>query len=370
MTIPMVDLKRQYLSIKDEIDRAIQEVIDTTAFVRGKNVSQFEEEFAAYCGAAHGVACSSGTTALHLALRACGVGPGDEVITVPFTFIATTESVSNVGARPVFVDIEEESYNIDVSAIERAITPRTKAIIPVDLYGQPADLDPILEIAHKHDIVVIEDAAQAHASEYKGKRIGGLSSLTCYSFFPGKNLGAYGDAGMVLTNSEEMAERMRMLCDHGRKGKYEYQIEGYNFRMDGMQAAVLSAKLKHLDEWTEMRRKNGRLYHQYLKETDVITPVEKEYAKHVYHCYVIRTKHRAQIQGRLKAEGIATGVHYPNALHLEPAYRYLGYKRGDFPVSEQCANEVLSLPMFPELTEEEIERICSLVRESMEVSVA
>ncbi|MBL7075313.1 DegT/DnrJ/EryC1/StrS family aminotransferase [candidate division KSB1 bacterium] len=365
MTIPMVDLKRQYLTMKDEIDRAIQGVIDTTAFIRSKNVNQFEEEFAAYCGATHGVACSSGTTALQLALKACGVGPGDEVITVPFTFIATTESISNVGGKPVFVDIEEESYNIDVSAIEKAITKRTKAIIPVDLYGQPADLDPIFEIADKHNIVVIEDAAQAHASEYKGRKIGGLSPLTCYSFFPGKNLGAYGDAGMVLTNSEGMAERMRMLCDHGRKGKYEYEIEGYNFRMDGMQAAILSVKLKHLDDWTGMRRRNARLYNQYLEDVGVITPVEKEFAKHVYHCYVIRTKHRERIQERLKAEGIATGVHYPIVLHLQPAYCCLGYKRGDFPVSEHCAAQVLSLPMFPELTEEEIVRISVLVKESM-----
>ena len=364
MGIPMVDLKRQYQTMKDEIDEAIQEVIDTTAFVRSKNVIRFEEEFAAFCGAKYGVACSSGTTALHLALRACGVGPGDEVITVPFTFIATTEAVSNVGGRPVFVDIELDSYNIDVSAIEAAITEKTKAIIPVDLYGQPADLDPIFEIARKHNLTVIEDAAQAHASEYKGRKVGSLSPYTCYSFFPGKNLGAYGDAGMILTNDEKSDERMRMLCDHGRKGKYEYEMEGYNFRMDGMQAAILSAKLKHLDDWTKMRRRNGHLYNQYLKEANVVTPVEKEYAKHVYHCYVVRTKDRQTIQDRLKEEGVATGVHYPMALHLQPAYAEYGYKRGDFPVSEQCADEVLSLPMFPELTEEEIQRISSLVTEA------
>lgn len=361
----MVDLKRQYATIKDEIDGAIQETIDNTAFVRSKNVNQFEEEFAAYCGATSGVACSSGTTALHLALRAADVGPGDEVITVPFTFIATTESISNVGGKLVFVDIEPDSYNIDVSAIEAAITDRTKAIIPVDLYGQSADLDPIFEIARRHNLIVIEDSAQAHASEYKGKRIGGLSPLTCFSFFPGKNLGAYGDAGMILTTDEDMAERMRMLCDHGRKGKYEYQMEGYNFRMDGMQAAILSAKLKHLDEWTEKRRRNARWYNEYLKGTEVVTPVEKEYAKHVYHCYVIRTKHRQAIQDRLKAEGIATGVHYPFALHLQPAYSHFGYKEGDFPISEQYAGEVLSLPMFPELTEEEIKKVTSLVKEAL-----
>lgn len=363
MGIPMVDLKRQYQTMKDEIDQVIQEVIDTTAFVRSKNVNRFEEEFAAYCGAKYGVACSSGTTALHLALRACGIGPGDEVITVPFTFIATTEAVSNVGGKPVFVDIELDSYNIDVSAVEGAITKKTKAIIPVDLYGQPADLDPIFEIAEKHNLTVIEDAAQAHASEYKGKRIGSLSPFTCYSFFPGKNLGAYGDAGMILTNDEQSNERMRMLCDHGRRGKYEYEMEGYNFRMDGMQAAILSAKLKHLDDWTEKRRRNGQLYNQYLREADVVTPVEKEYAKHVYHCYVVRTKDRQKIQDKLKEEGIASGVHYPIALHLQPAYADYGYKRGDFPVSEQCAEEVLSLPMFPELTEAEIQRISALVVE-------
>jgi dTDP-4-amino-4,6-dideoxygalactose transaminase len=365
MAIPMVDLKRQYATIKAEIDTAIQETIDTTAFVRSKNVNQFEEEFAAYCGAAAGVACSSGTTALHLALRAADVGPGDEVITVPFTFIATTESVSNVGGKLVFVDIEPDTYNIDVSALEAAITEKTKAIIPVDLYGHPADLDPIFELAEKHDLIVIEDSAQAHASEYKGKRIGGLSPLTCFSFFPGKNLGAYGDAGMILTTDKALAEKMRMLCDHGRKGKYEYQMEGYNFRMDGMQAAILSAKLKHLDEWTEARRRNAQWYNEGLKDTEVVTPVEKDYAKHVYHCYVIRTKHRQAIQDRLKAEGIATGVHYPFALHLQPAYSHFGYTEGDFPYSEQYANEVLSLPMFPELTKEEIETICSLVKEAL-----
>lgn len=365
MAIPMVDLKRQYATIKTEIDGAIQETIDNTAFVRSKNVNQFEEEFATYCGAAAGVACSSGTTALHLALRAADIGPGDEVITVPFTFIATTESISNVGGRLVFVDIEPDTYNIDVSALEAAITEKTKAIIPVDLYGHPVDLDPIFELARKHNLIVIEDSAQAHASEYKGKRIGGLSPLTCFSFFPGKNLGAYGDAGMVLTTDESLADRMRMLCDHGRKGKYEYQMEGYNFRMDGMQAAILSAKLKHLDEWTEARRRNGHLYNELLKDSEVVTPVEKDYAKHVYHCYVIRTKHRQAIQDRLKAEGIATGVHYPFALHLQPAYSHFGYKEGDFPFSEQYADEVLSLPMFPELTEEEVETISSLVKEAL-----
>ena len=365
MDIPMVDLKRQYATIKDEVDRAIQETIDNTAFVRSKNVNMFEEEFAVYCGAKYGVACSSGTTALILALKACGVDAGDEVITVPFTFIATAGSIVNVGGRPVFVDIDLDTYNMDVSALEDAITEKTKAIIAVDLYGQPADLDSIFEIARKHNVVVIEDSAQAHGAEYKGKRVGGLSPFTCYSFFPGKNLGAYGDAGMVLTNDEEMNRRMHMLCDHGRRGKYEHEIEGYNFRMDGIQAAILSVKLKHLDTWTEHRRRNAQLYNKYLQDSEVITPIEKDYAKHVYHCYVVRTKRRQAIQERLKAEGIATGVHYPIALHLQPVYTYLGYKRGDFPVSEQCADEVLSLPMFPELTEEALKKVSSHVKEAL-----
>ena len=365
MAIPMVDLKRQYATIKEEIDKAIQETIENTAFVRSKNVTQFEEDFAAYSGAAAGVACSSGTTALHLALRAAEIGPGDEVITVPFTFIATTESISNVGGRLVFVDIDPETYCMDVSKLEAAVTDKTKAIIPVDLYGHPADLAPIFELAKKHNLTVIEDSAQAHASEYKGKRIGSLSPLTCFSFFPGKNLGAYGDAGMILTTDEALADKMRMLTDHGRKGKYEYQMEGYNFRMDGMQAAILSAKLKHLDDWTEARRRNAMVYNECLQDTEVVTPVEKEYAKHVYHCYVVRTKKRQAIQDRLKAEEIATGVHYPFALHLQPAYSHFGYKEGDFPYSEQYADEVLSLPMFPELTEEEARKIASLVKEAV-----
>ncbi len=365
MAIPMVDLKRQYRTIKPEIDAAIQEVIDNTAFIRSKNVSRFEEEFAAFSGARYGVASSSGTTALHLALKGIGVGPGDEVITVPFTFIATAGAIANTGAKPVFVDIEMDTYNIDVSKIESAISTKTKAIIPVDLYGHPADLDPILSIAEKHHLTVIEDSAQAHAAEYKGRRVGGISPLTCYSFFPGKNLGAYGDAGMVLTNSEELAERMQMLCDHGRKGKYEHEIEGFNFRMDGIQAAILSVKVKHLEKWTEARRSNARLYNAAFQGTDIIAPNEKSYAKHVYHCYVIRTRKREAVQKKLNESGVATGVHYPIPLHLQPAYKYLGYKKGDFPVSEHCAEEVLSLPMFPELTADEVALIASLVKEAV-----
>jgi len=362
MNIPLVDLKRQYLSIKKEIDGAIQEIIDKSAFIMGENVQEFENEFAEFCGVKYGVGTSSGTTALHLALVVCGIKQGDEVITVPYTFIATTESISHTGAKVVFVDIEDRSYTIDTKEIEQAITERTKAIIPVHLFGHPADMDKIMSIAKKYNLIVIEDACQAHGAEYKGKKVGSLGDIACFSFYPGKNLGAYGDAGMAVTSNRELAEKMRLLRDHGRAEKYYHRIEGYNYRLDAIQAAVLRVKLRHLEEWTEKRRRNAKLYNELLKGSGVRTPLEMEYAKHVYHLYVIRTEKREELYLKLKQSRISAAIHYPLPLHLQEAYRYLGWKKGDFPVSEACSRELLSLPMFPELTQEEIKEIVHTVR--------
>jgi len=362
MNVPLVDLKRQYLSIKREIDEAIQEVIDRSAFIMGENVEQFENEFAAYCGVKYGVGTSSGTTALHLALVVCGIRQGDEVITVPYTFIATAEAISQTGARVIFVDIEDRSYTIDPEKIESAITERTKAIIPVHLFGHPADMDRIIDIAKKNNLVIIEDSCQAHGAEYKGKKAGSLGGIACFSFYPGKNLGAYGDAGMAVTDNRVLAEKMRLLRNHGYEKKYYYQIEGYNYRLDAIQAAILRVKLKHLDEWTEKRRKNAKLYNELLKGSEIKTPVEMEYAKHVYHLYVIRTAKREKLYSRLRENDISAAIHYPLPLHLQEAYRYLGCKKGDFPTSEVCSEELLSLPMFPELTEDEIKKIVKLIR--------
>jgi len=362
MNVPLVDLKRQYLSIKREIDEAIQEVIDKSAFIMGENVQQFENDFAAYCGVKYGVGTSSGTTALHLALLACGVKRGDEVITVPYTFIATAEAISQTGARVVFVDIEDRSYTMDPEKVEQAITEKTKAIIPVHLFGHPAGMDKIVKIARKYNLLVIEDACQAHGAEYRGRRVGSLGDIACFSFYPGKNLGAYGDAGMAVTDNKVLAEKMRLLSNHGYEKKYYHKIEGYNYRLDAIQAAVLRVKLRHLEEWTEKRRRNAKVYDELLVGSRVRTPIEMEYAKHVYHLYVVRVENRDKLYRRLKENGISAAIHYPLPLHLQEAYGYLGYREGDFPISEACAQGLLSLPIFPELTREEIERIVDIIR--------
>ena len=362
MKIPLVDLKVQYLSIKREIDEAIQRVIDNTAFIMGKEVERFEEEFARYCNVKYAIGTSSGTTALHLALIACGVGVGDEVITVPNTFIATTEVISQCGARVMFVDINEDSYNLNVDKLEAAITSKTKSIIPVHLYGQPSDLAPIIDIAKRYNLKVIEDVAQAHGAEYKGQKAGTFGDVGCFSFYPAKNLGAFGDAGMIITNNNEIAEKVSMLRNHGRLSKYEHLVEGYNYRLDALQAAILGVKLKYLDEWTDKRRRNAALYNELLQDTEAITPKEMDYAKHVYHLYVIRTTMRDKLQEWLESNDVSTGIHYPIPLHLQKAYAYLGYQRGDFPVTEVCADRILSLPMFPELSAGQIERVAELVR--------
>ncbi len=356
--IPLVDLNIQYCHIKPEIDAAIERVISQGNFILGGEVRTFEAEFADFCQARYAIGISSCTAALQLALRACGVGHGDEVITTPLTFIATTEAISHVGAQPVFVDIDSTTYNLDPHQIEAAITERTRAIVPVHLYGQPAEMDLILEIARRNNLFVIEDAAQAHGAEYKGRRVGTLGNVGCFSFYPGKNLGAYGDGGMVVTNDPDIADQVRLLRNHGRRDKYEHLIEGYSYRLDALQAAILSVKLRHLEHWTDCRRRHAHLYNSLLRDTSVATPTEAATVRHVYHLYVVNNvEHRADVQQQLKAKGIASGVHYPIPLHLQPAYRRLGHQPGDFPNAEAASQYILSLPMYPELMDGQIDLV-------------
>jgi len=359
--IPFVDLNAQYRSIKEEVDAAIQRVLDSTAFILGREVEAFESAFAEYVGAKYCVGLSNGTAAVQLAVSACGIGAGDEVIVPANTFFATAEGVSTAGATPVLVDADPVSYNIDVTKIEAAISPRTRAIIPVHLYGQAADLDPIIEIAERHKLIVIEDAAQAHGSEYKGARVGAIGRAGCFSFYPAKNLGAYGEAGAITTNDEDVARRARLLRDHGSDKKYHHEIIGYNFRMEGIQGAVLGVKLKHLDKWNAARREHAARYDELLKESGLILPSEMEYARHVYHLYVVQTEERDRMQQSLNADGVQTGIHYPIPIHLQPAYNFLKHNVGEFPETEKQAKRVLSLPMFPELTDEQIETVARAI---------
>jgi dTDP-4-amino-4,6-dideoxygalactose transaminase len=360
--IPFVDLKAQYASIKGEVNAAIQSVLDSCQFTLGNEVSAFEDEFAAYCCARHGIAVNTGTSALHLALLAGDVGPGDEVITVPFTFVATVSAISYTGAKPVFVDIDPRSFTMDVSSIEGAITERTKAILPVHLYGQTVDMDPVLDIAKRRGLIVIEDAAQAHGAEYKGRRAGSMGDMGCFSFYPGKNLGAYGEGGMVVTNSAEYTRTIRMLRDWGAEEKYHHVLKGYNFRMDGIQGAILRVKLRHLDAWTEARRRSANAYDELLEGTSIPVPQVMPYARHVHHIYAVRSSQRRVWHETLRTRGIQTGIHYPIPVHLLPAFADLGYQAGQFPHAEQAANEVLSLPMFPELTPAQCEEVVSSIR--------
>ena len=363
MGVLFLDLRQQYRSIKDEVNASVQQVMDSCRFVLGENVKSFEKEFASFCGTEYAVGVANGTDALRLALLACGIGKGDEVITVPNTFIATTEAISQTGAKIAFVDVNSSTYNIDVSQIEGAINERTRAILPVHLFGQPADMDPIMEVARKYNLEVIEDACQAHGAEYKGKKAGSIGDVGCFSFYPSKNLAAFGDGGMVVTNSDEIAQRVKTLRDHGHIRKYEHLVEGYNSRLDEIQAAILRVKLKKLNEWNNLRLRNASIYNELLKDVDeVITPFEAEYTKHVYHLYVIRTEKRDELQEYLKSNGIFTGLHYPIPLHLQKAYKYLGYNEGDFPVAEECSKQILSVPMFPELTREEIKEVVSEIK--------
>jgi dTDP-4-amino-4,6-dideoxygalactose transaminase len=361
--IPLLDLKAQYQSIKAEIDAAVLHVLENAQFILGPEVTAFEKEFAAYCGTSESIALNSGTSALHLALLAAGVGPGDEAITVPFTFVATAAAIGYTGATPVFVDIEPATFNIDVERIEAAITPRTKAIMPVHLFGHPAEMDSVLEIARKHGLVVIEDAAQSHGAEYKGRRAGSMGDIGCFSFYPGKNLGACGEGGAVVTSNPEYARKIRMLRDWGSEQKYVHQLKGYNYRMEGIQGAILRVKLRHLEAWTEARRAHANLYRELLEESDVVVPVAKDYVRHVFHVYTVRTKDRAALRSELERNQIQTGIHYPIPIHLQPAYQDLRYSRGAFPVAEQACGEVLALPIYPEMTESQIRMVAQVVRE-------
>ena len=361
--VPFLDLKAQYRSIKAEILPAINTVLDNCSYILGGEVAAFEREFSAYQSALHGIAVNTGTSALHLALLSAGIGPGDEVITVSFTFVATVAAIVYTGARPVFVDIDPKTLTMDVNAIEKAITPRTKAILPVHIHGQAADMDPIIALANRYRLVVIEDACQAHGAEYKGRRVGSIGDMGCFSFYPGKNLGAYGEGGMVVTNSQKHEHTIRMLRDWGAESKYCHTLKGYNYRMEGMQGAVLRVKLRHLEEWTEARRANAKRYDELLAGTGVPTPFESPFNRHVYHIYAIRVPERSAFQSALAARGIQSGIHYPIPVHLQPAYADLGYVKGDFPHTEAAAGEVLSLPMYAELTSEQVKQVCHTIQE-------
>jgi dTDP-4-amino-4,6-dideoxygalactose transaminase len=364
MNIPFLDLKNQYKVIKEEIHAAIGEVMENTAFAGGPFVARFEQDFAKFCNCKHAIGVGNGTDALWLSLLALGVGPGDEVITVPNTFIATAEAITYCGAKPLFVDVDEKTYNMNPSLLERAITPKTKAVIPVHLFGQPADMDPILAVAKAHGLYVIEDACQAHGAQYKGREAGSLGQTGCFSFYPGKNLGAYGEAGAVVTNDDAVADKIRMYRDHGQAKKYYHDVVGWNARMDGIQGAVLGVKLKYLAGWNEARREHAKEYARLLSPLqEIIRPFEAEYAKHVYHIYAVRIKQRDRLMAFLAEKGIACGIHYPVPIHLQNAYRFLDLDAGSFPVAETCAEEFLSLPMFPELTLEQMNHVVRGIKE-------
>jgi dTDP-4-amino-4,6-dideoxygalactose transaminase len=365
--IPFLDLKAQYTSIKPEIDAAVMKILESSQFVLGEEVAGFERDFAAYCGATHAIAVNSGTSALHLALLAAGIGAGDEVVTIPFTFVATVSAICYTGAQPVFVDIDPRTFTMDPAKLEQAITPRTKAILPVHLYGQMADMDAILEIARRHGVPVIEDACQAHGAEYNGRRAGSLGVSGCFSFYPGKNLGAYGEGGAVVTSNDEHAKTIRMLRDWGQSQRYHHVLKGFNYRMEGLQGAILRVKLRYLEQWTELRRAHARQYTRLLTGSTVAAPVEATGRRHVYHVYAVRTATRETLQRQLQSEGVHTGLHYPIPVHLQEAHADLGYKRGDFPESEAAADAVLSLPMYPELTATQVEQVVAAVRQEAHV---
>jgi dTDP-4-amino-4,6-dideoxygalactose transaminase len=363
MNVPFADLRQQYLAIRDEVLTAVDKVFDSTQFVLGREVAAFEEEFADYCGAQYGIAVNSGTSALHLALLAAGIGPGDEVITVPATFVATAAAIVYTGAVPVFVDVDPVTYTMDPTQIEAAMTARTKAILPVHLYGQSADMDAIREIARVHGLVVIEDACQAHGAEYRGRRCGSIGDLGCFSFYPGKNLGAYGEGGIVTTNSPEFARTIRMLRDWGAEKKYQHVLKGFNYRMEGVQGAILRVKLKYLEQWTEARRAHAAAYTRLLANSDLVLPAENPENRHVFHVYAVLTQRREEFMKTLNAQGVQTGIHYPIPVHLLPAYSDLNYSAGEFPEAERIAAQEVSLPMFPEMTEAQIDSVCQAVQQ-------
>jgi dTDP-4-amino-4,6-dideoxygalactose transaminase len=355
--IPFLDLERQYESVRGDIERAVRQVLDSRQYVLGPFVREFEEAFSEYCGVRHAIAVNSGTSALHLALLACGVGNGDEVITVPFTFVATVAAIQYSGARAVYVDIDPGTLNMNPAALEKAITPRTRAIMPVHLFGQPADMDAIHGIAHAYSLRVIEDAAQAPGAEYRGKRAGGLADAGCFSFYPTKNLGACGEGGMVTTDNDEIARVVRLLRDWGADRKYHHVIAGFNYRMEGLQGAILNVKLKHLEDWTERRRSAAAIYDELLAGSKVTRPVAIPDVRHVYHTYTIRSSERDALQQRLESAGVQTAIHYPIPVHLQPAYADPQYPKGSMPETERASEQVLSLPMFPELTRDNIQSV-------------
>lgn len=364
MNVPFLDLKAQYNTIKDEINPAIQHVLDNTAYVLGESVTNFEKKFAEAHNATYCYGISSGTAGNHMVLWALGIGPQDEVIIPANTFIATAWGATLCGAKPVFVDCHPDSYNLDPEKVEKAITPNTKAIVAVHLYGQASDMDLLTTIAEKQNIALVEDCAQAHISEYNGKKIGSLGIASSFSFYPGKNLGAFGESGAVMTNDEKLAKKFKYIRDHGAEQKYTHKIFGHNYRMDGIQGAVLNVKLSHLQSWTESRRKVATLYRRFLSEvTDVKVPKEIPGNKHVYHLFVIQTPKRDELQKYLSEKNISTGLHYPLPLHLQPCFKHLGYNKGDFPVSEKLAENCLSLPIYPEITESQIQYICTAISE-------
>ena len=361
--VPYLDLPAQLRPLRKEIDAAIARTIDACSFCLGPDVAQFEKDFAKYCGAEHALGFNSGTSALHVALMLLKVGRGDEVITTPHTFVATSWAISYVGAKPVYVDIDDATFNLDPELIEKAITPRTKAILPVHLYGHPFDVDGILALAKKHKLALVEDACQAHGAKYKGKTVGAFGEISCYSFYPGKNLGAAGEGGALVTNNAAFAARARALREHGSSVRYYHDEIGFNYRMEGIQGAVLGVKLKHLADWTAGRRRVAHRYHELLKDTPLQLPKEASWAESVYHLYVVRHPKRDDLKKHLEASGVGCALHYPLPLHLQKCYATLGHKAGDFPVAEKAARECLSLPIYPELTETQLQRVVAVIKE-------
>jgi dTDP-4-amino-4,6-dideoxygalactose transaminase len=364
--VAFVDLYQQHQAIEEELVEVFRRVLRKSSFILGPEVVAFEKEFAAYVGASDCIAVNNGTTALQLVLAGLGIGPGDEVITVANTFIATAEAISAVGARPVFVDVDPVSYTMDPQLVEAAITPNTKALLPVHLYGQAADVDALREIARRHNLHLVEDACQAHGATYKGRKAGSLGVAGCFSFYPGKNLGCLGEGGAVVTSNPELAQRMRMLRDHGSVKKYEHSLPGYNYRLEGLQGGFLSIKLRYLDRWNARRREVAKLYHELLSETPLGLPVEMGWGEHVYHLYVIQADDREALRNALNAAGVECGLHYPVPLHLQAAYADLGYEKGSFPVSEHLSSHILSLPMHPFITDEEVKRVASVLLETLQ----
>jgi dTDP-4-amino-4,6-dideoxygalactose transaminase len=362
-SIPYLDLPAQLRPLRKEIDAVIAKTIDNCSFCLGPDVAQFEQDFARYCGAKHALGFNSGTSALHVAMLLLNVKPGDEVISTPHTFVATSWAISYVGAKPVYVDIDDQTFNINPALIEKAITLRTKAIMPVHLYGHPFDLDPILEICRKHKLPLVEDACQSHGAKYKGKVVGTFGEMSGFSFYPGKNLGACGEGGALVTNNDAYAARAKSLREHGSTQRYYHDEVGFNYRMEGIQGAVLGVKLRHLDAWTKARRRVAKRYHELLTDTPLQLPLEASWGESVYHLYVVRHPRRDDLKKHLEANKVGCALHYPLPLHLQKCYASLGYKTGSFPVAEKAARECLSLPIYPELTDEQIQRVADVIHD-------